>query len=144
MAYGDGLKLCWEAFERLKEGRPQLKEHVGLAAKDITPAKVSKEAGKDAGYLKWKRDNHKPLITAIEGYVKEQSASDSCKSSDNEKVRQATVRASKAKDEKELAEARMHFVLGENLKLAAKVRELEKELAKYRSGNVASMTGYPN
>jgi hypothetical protein len=63
-----GVKKCEEAFQRLKDGKPN-KDFLGLI---ITPSLVSKEAGFDGGYLKSSRIVHKGVLNDIESYNKTQ------------------------------------------------------------------------
>lgn len=63
-----GIKLCEQAFYRLKMGIPQNSSFKG---KKITAALVSKEAGFDSGYLKNSRTQHRPLIHEINKFYQD-------------------------------------------------------------------------
>jgi hypothetical protein len=59
----DGLERCEQAFLRLKNRKPEHQEFKGQL---ITPSLVSKEAGFDAGYLKFSRSAHRSLLNQID------------------------------------------------------------------------------
>ncbi|HDZ8895883.1 TPA: hypothetical protein RUX41_002226 [Aeromonas dhakensis] len=71
MVNHNGLEKCYAAFQRLKEGKPELAKYKNLAPSAITLSVVSQEAGLDAGYLKPKREKHQPLITLINAFKNE-------------------------------------------------------------------------
>jgi hypothetical protein len=58
-----GLERCEKAFLRLKEGNPNQEDFKG---EPITASLVSKEAGFDAGYLKFSRPAHRALLNQID------------------------------------------------------------------------------
>lgn len=64
----NGLDACYEALNRLKEGKPHINAHTGIKFSKITPAIVSVEAGFDKGYLKKNRPHHLTLINEINAF----------------------------------------------------------------------------
>lgn len=127
MSQGDGVKSCEEAFERLLNGKPNKKEHVGINLAKITPSVVSAEAGFDRGYLKKSRALHKPLIARIEASKAEQFASDS---NPRELLRRAKNSAERAVQSEGEMKNTLGKVLTQNLMLVERVRELEALVAK--------------
>ena len=125
-----GLQRREEALERLVSGQPHLADHVGVKRGDITPARVSIEAGFDKGYLKRSRTLHMPLIARIDALKNESGASSSATI---EKLKKAKQMAQKRRMEVEQLNEVMDKVLTQNLMLVERVRELEKELGKYQA-----------
>lgn len=125
-----GLNRCEEGLERLLSGQPHLADHVGVKRGDITPAMVSIEAGFDKGYLKRSRESHMPLIARIDALKSESRDSSSAT---KEKLEKAKQKAEKRRMQVEQLNEVMDKVLTQNLMLVERVRELEKELSKYRT-----------
>lgn len=121
-----GVAACEDAFERLKEGRPRISEHVGLAPSKITSGIVSVEAGFDRGYLKKARIQHQELIAKIESYRSEGSSRSGAQL---EAMKRALEKTEWAINEVEIARGRLYQVLIQNLQLVERVRVLEKELS---------------
>ena len=126
------LKNCYEAFERLKAGKGTKNGCVGLAPEAITPARVSVEAGHDAGYLKKSRPQHAGIISAILTY---QSENNSTTLSKAEIQRRSDQRLSKIETKLNLTKQRLEDSLARELKLVARIRELEEVL--HRQSNIA-------
>lgn len=128
------LKDCYEAFERLKVGKGTKDGCIGLAPELITPARVSIEAGHDAGYLKKSRKQHTGLISAILAYQHENTSTTLSKA---ETKRRSVQRISRIETELKLTKKRLEDSLARELKLVAKIRELEEDL--YKQSNVARL-----
>ncbi|MFV7437291.1 hypothetical protein ACLPJF_02525 [Pseudomonas vlassakiae] len=124
-----GLAACYDAFDRLKAGKPIVSAHVGLASGKITPGVVSFEAGFDRGYLKKSRPAHLSLIAQIEAF---RLQSESASESKANEVRRARNKVAKAETELEQAQRQLYEVLTQNLQLVERVRELESQLAKMK------------
>lgn len=125
----DGVHLCTEAFQRLKDGKPRIPAHVDLPKSKVTAGIVSVEAGFDRGYLKKSRSIHMPLIAAIEAYrVEGESAS----VTSVVKAKRAQIKADKAVSELEQVRSQLYAVLAQNIQLVERVRELEGELRRAR------------
>lgn len=125
MARFQGLKKCEDAFERLVNGRPDRREHVGVRSADITPSMVSVEAGFDKGYLKRSRGPHRPLIARIG------SLSGGVKAGAQpavERISRALSAAEKAKANEAALKEILDKVLTQNLMLVERVRELEASI----------------
>lgn len=125
----DGVKVCEEAFERLKAGKPNHSAHVGLPRNKITAGIVSVEAGFDRGYLKKSRKPHIALVSTIEAY---RSDVDAPSASSVMQVKRAQNKADKALSELEQARAQLYAVLTQNMQLVERVKDLEAELKKSR------------
>ncbi len=130
MAAGDGIKECEKAFERLVEGRPYKKEHIGKPSNEITAGIVSVEAGFDRGYLKKSRNLHRSLIARIEANKNQNVSADIGR---REILKRAKARAVAASIEKSDMKARLDKVLTQNLMLVERIRELEGKLGKSQS-----------
>lgn len=128
------LKDCYEAFERLKVGKGIKDGCIGLAPELITPARVSIEAGHDAGYLKKSRRQHIGLISAILAHQHENTSTTLSKT---EIKRRSDQRVIKLTAELKLMKERLEDSLARELKLVAKLRELEEDL--YKQSNVARL-----
>ncbi|MGM3215635.1 hypothetical protein ACSQ5K_09380 [Pseudomonas sp. PhalM4] len=125
----DGVHLCAEAFQRLKDGKPRIPAHVGLPKSKVTAGIVSVEAGFDRGYLKKSRPTHMPLIAAIEAYRLE---GESASVTSVVKAKRAQMKADKAVSELEQVRSQLYAVLAQNIQLVERVRELEGELRRAR------------
>lgn len=128
------LKDCYEAFERLKAGKGTKDGCIGLAPESITPARVSVEAGHDAGYLKKSREQHTGIISAILTYQNENTSTTLSKA---EIKRRSDQRVKKAEAELKLTKQRLEDSLARELKLVARIRELEEDL--HKQSNVVSL-----
>lgn len=127
MAQTTGLQECENALERLLKNSPHIGSHVGVTEADITPAMVSVEAGYDKGYLKRSRGSHKSLIAridALKGNHRENTRT---------KLKQAERKYKRLHAEQKLNGDVMDQVLTQNLMLLQRVKELEKELARYKN-----------
>lgn len=127
MAISKGVLACESALERLLAGKPYVSNHCGINSFDITPATVSVEAGFDKGYLKRRRDIHKPLIARIDS-LKESKNETSNKSIQN-KLKKALKKNEELESKLESSMKVKDKVLTQNLILLQKVRELEKQLS---------------
>lgn len=124
----NGLTLCEEAFQRLKDGKPRLAAHINLDKGKITAGIVSVEAGFDRGYLKRARASHKHLIAQIDAFRKAVASSHSSIKENLKRAQRRSEEATKALKEKEEI---LNKVLTENMMLYQRVIELEAELKKY-------------
>ncbi|PKF49510.1 hypothetical protein [Enterovibrio nigricans] len=127
-----GVEKCYEAFERLKNGKPKLGKFVGITPDKITPSIVSQEAGFDSGYLKRKRLKHQGIISQIDEFRKENKNTTLSKA---EIVRRESRRANNYKEELERVKVLLEQSLARELLLASKLKDLEKQL--YKSDRVA-------
>ncbi|XAW89239.1 hypothetical protein ABDK09_20945 [Vibrio sp. CDRSL-10 TSBA] len=66
MSQVNGLSACYDAIERLKEGKPINEKFIGITHNKITASVVSQEAGFDSGYLKRSRPSHQAIIAMID------------------------------------------------------------------------------
>lgn len=121
----NGLAKCYEAFERLKTGKPVVANHVDLPPSKITAGIVSFEAGLDRGYLKKTRLNHLPLIAQIEAYRKSFGSADASKAM---QIKRANDKVDKARRELEIAQQQLYHVLAQNVQLVERVRSLEAQV----------------
>lgn len=126
MAKATGLRECGAALERLLKNTPHIGSHVGVTAADITPAMVSVEAGYDKGYLKRSRDSHKPLIARIDALKANSRDNDRTKFKQSERKYKQLLAAQKTNSDI------MNEMLTQNLMLLQRVKELEKELSRYK------------
>ncbi|EGR5854857.1 hypothetical protein AAHL06_002762 [Vibrio parahaemolyticus] len=122
---GSGLQKCMDAFERLKNGKPNNQSFKHLTPKQITPSVVSQEAGLDAGYLKKSRENHKPLITMINAFRLKEEPESLIRKRDYDKLR--TDNDALKLENKRLVMQRDQ-ALSRELLLVRKLRLMEKEL----------------
>ncbi|GKW51773.1 hypothetical protein NCCP2140_08260 [Pseudoalteromonas sp. NCCP-2140] len=135
-----GLKRCYEAFERLKQGNANIEEFKNLPKAKITKSIVSQEAGFDAGYLKSNREQHQPLISMINIFVEDNQKTTMGKGAaiKREKEKSAKARAR----EKEL-QVKLEAALGRELQLYHRLKEIEEELEelkrKIKSDNISHL-----
>lgn len=122
---GSGIQACVEAFERLKEGKPNLAAHVGLDGTKITAGIVSFEAGFDRGYLKKKRLSHQSLIAQIEAYRR---SFGSVSASKILQIKRANEKVDKAHSELEIVQEQLYHVMTQNIQLVERVRLLEVQV----------------
>lgn len=125
----NGVAICFEAFERLKAGKPLVVAHVGLPPDKITSGIVSFEAGFDRGYLKKSRPAHLALIAQIEAFRRNPQSAGASKANE---VKRAKNKAAQAESELDQAHNQLYLVLTQNLQLVERVRDLEGQLAKSR------------
>lgn len=121
----NGLAKCYEAFERLKAGKPFVAAHVGLDGTKITAGIVSFEAGLDRGYLKKNRSSHMPLIAQIEAYRKSFGTAQASKAM---QIKRANDKVDTARRELEVVREQLYQVMTQNLQLVERVRTLEAQL----------------
>jgi hypothetical protein len=121
----NGLTKCYEAFERLKLGKPIVAAHVDLDGTKITAGIVSFEAGLDRGYLKKNRPSHMPLIAQIEAYRKSFGSAQASKAL---QIKRANDKVEKARRELEVVQQHLYQVLTQNLQLVERVCALETQL----------------
>ena len=122
-----GIESCYEAFDRLKAGKPQVEKFKGLLQKEITASVVSQEAGFDGGYLKKKRRQHQPLISMIALYVKEHHGTTMGKGAEllREKKKVKDAKANEA-----LMQTQRDASLGRELQLYHALKESEEKVIK--------------
>lgn len=128
----NGVAICYEAFERLKNGKPNLGKFIGITPDKVTPSIVSQEAGFDSGYLKRKRLNHQGIISQIDAFKEESKKTTLSKA---EIVRRESSKAKNFKEELERVKVLLEQSLTRELLLAAKLKELEKQI--HKSNKVA-------
>jgi len=121
----NGLAKCYEAFDRLKAGKPLVASHVDLPPSKLTAGIVSFEAGLDRGYLKKSRPSHLPLIAQIEAYRKSFGSADASKAM---QIKRANDKVDKARRELEIARQQLYHVLTQNVQLVERVRSLEAQV----------------
>ena len=119
---GSGIEACFQAFERLKAGTPNLAVHVGLDPSKITAGIVSFEAGFDRGYLKKKRPSHQPLIAQIEAY---RTSFGTASASKAQQIKRANEKVVKVRSELEIAQEQLYHVMTQNIQLVERIRFLE-------------------
>lgn len=127
------LDICRKAFERLKEGKWQVKQ---VEKMDISCSTVSVEAGFDKGYLKQSRLWQKSLVGDINDYKQKHESNSTSAATELERTRK---KAKKATDAKEQAESLLYTLMQDNLKLVSRIGELEELIVKYESGKVVNM-----
>ena len=121
----NGLAKCYEAFDRLKAGKPVVASHVDLPPSKLTAGIVSFDAGLDRGYLKKSRPSHLPLIAQIEAYRKSFGSADASKAM---QIKRANDKVDKARRELEIARQQLYHVLAQNVQLVERVRSLEAQV----------------
>lgn len=131
------LDICRKAFERLKEGKGQVKQ---VEKMDISCSTVSLEAGFDKGYLKKSVPWQESLIGEINEYKKKHELNSTSTATELERTRK---KAKKATDAKDQAESLLYTLMQDNLKLVSRIDELEKLLDKCESGKVVNMKNFP-
>ncbi|MGI2014544.1 hypothetical protein [Shewanella oncorhynchi] len=122
MSHGNGLDECYEAFERLKAGRPNLERFAGITPDKITASVVSQEAGFDSGYLKKKRLNHQGIIALIDFFRTENKSTTLSKM---EAIRREKEKSVNYKERLLEIELLLEQSLARELLLACKINELE-------------------
>lgn len=111
----DGVTKCEEALDRLLNSCPRNSKFSSIKSYEITPAMVSVEAGFDKGYLKRSRPIHSDIFKLIDDLTG--------------KNKPKPNRLKENKDKKYQEQALiMQKIMTQNLKLVARVRELEKKL----------------
>ncbi|MBL4909900.1 MAG: hypothetical protein JKX78_07750 [Alteromonadaceae bacterium] len=134
---GDGLEKCINAFERLKVGNGLIKV---IEKSEISCSTVSVEAGFDKGYLKKTRLWQSRLVGEINDYKREHALSSTSAATELQRTQK---KVKKATDDKDKAESLLYTLMQDNLKLVARIRELEKLVEKYESGKVINMKNSP-
>ncbi|MBA35527.1 MAG: hypothetical protein CMI14_08855 [Oleispira sp.] len=127
MSKVSGVEACYEAFDRLKQGKPTLEKFIGITSDKITASVVSQEAGFDSGYLKKKRPSHQGIITLIEKYRCESKSTTLSKAEVIRREKQKTV---KYKEKLELTQNLLEQALAREILLVSKLRDLESLLQK--------------
>lgn len=124
-----GLEKCYAAFQRLKEGKPQLVKYKNLAPSAITLSVVSQEAGLDAGYLKPKREKHQPLITLINAFKNEIEPPSLIRKRKFESMKMAKELG---EEESKSLKMQLDAALGRELLLVRQLQRLEEEIEKLK------------
>lgn len=125
MQSNNGLEKCYAAFQRLKEGKPEIDKYKNLAPSAITLSVVSQEAGLDAGYLKPKREKHQPLITLINAFKNEIESPSSIRKRNFESIKMAKELG---KEENKSLKMQLDAALGRELLLVRQLQHLEEEI----------------
>lgn len=116
------LQKCYEAFERLKQGQGTHERCIGLPLSEITFAKISLEAGHDAGYLKKKRPQHIPLLSLLNSFL---DTLEPETNKVNAGIKQAQQKEKKLKAEIEDLTLKLEASLFRELRLFEKLKEIE-------------------
>jgi len=122
MTSKSGLTACYEAFERLKNGKPNVSKFVGITPDKLTASIVSQEAGFDSGYLKKNRTNHQGIIALIDSFRDEQKKTSLSKS---EVIRRESIKSNNYKNQLERVQLLLEQSLARELLLSIKLKELE-------------------
>lgn len=126
----NGLDRCWAAFERLKEGKPEVDEHLNLSPSKITKSRVSVEAGFDAGYLKSSRDQHRLLVDEINAFAQEHSNQGT---SLFEELKRSKEKLRKAEQDKLEIQDKLYVAITRNMQLVSRVKQLESDIRSLRN-----------
>lgn len=126
-----GIIECEEALQRILDGKPVVSSHVGLDFSKLTASIISHEAGFDRGYLKKSRKSHLPIIAKIES-IRAQ-AGKSTNPSSATKILRLEEKVSLMGEQLGLALAQRDRVLGQNIQLWERIRELEEAELKNKS-----------
>lgn len=126
MTTKSGLTECYEAFERLKNGKPNVGKFVGITPDKITASIVSQEAGFDSGYLKKNRTNHQGIIALIDSFREEQKKTSLSKS---EIIRRENIKSNNYKNQLERVQLLLEQSLARELLLSIKLDELERQMS---------------
>ncbi|WP_172380280.1 hypothetical protein [Vibrio sp. Vb339] len=122
-----GIKACYDALERLKNGEPLNEKFIGLTLDRITASVVSQEAGYDSGYLKRARINHQAIIAMIDS-TKACAQNNISTLSKSEIIRREKKRSDKLRVELERTRQLLEESLSREVLLAHKLVELERRL----------------
>jgi len=141
-----GLTRCYEAFQRLKDGKPEkeikLKDgtlkvkYEGLPQNKITPSVVSQEAGWGGGYLKADRKQHQPLISMIGIHVKDHKDTTVGKGA---AIKLEKNKTKSAKDSENVMQLKLEASLGRELQLYHNLKKVEQELAELKAKNIKQL-----
>lgn len=126
------LQQCYDAFDRLKEGRGTHKKCKDLPLTEITFSKISLEAGHDAGYLKKKgREPHKPLLSMLNLFLDELPKESTM--GKGALLQREKDKAKIAKEDATTMEVKLEASLGRELQLYHRLKEVEQELTEVKS-----------
>jgi hypothetical protein len=141
-----GLTRCYEAFQRLKDGKPEMEiklkdetlkiKYDGLPQNKITPSVVSQEAGWGGGYLKASRTQHQPLISMIEVHVKDHKNTTIGKGA---AIKLEKNKTKSAKDSESVMQLKLEASLGRELQLYHNLKKVEKELAELKAKTITKL-----
>lgn len=126
----EGIKKCFEAFDRLKKGKPNIAKFNHIARSQITPSIVSQEAGFDSGYLKMSRVSHQPIISLINDYKNSHESPQEVRSRELQKAEKDRDEALMERDN---MESQLHNALGRELLLVRALKECEKKVKELES-----------
>lgn len=138
-----GLQKCYDAFDRLKAGNGKHKECVGLPLNEITFAKISLEAGHTSGYLRPKRENHKPLASMLSLFLSELPKETT--TGKDVLLQREKSKVKTAKEAETLMEVKLQASLGRELQLYHTLKKTEEELAqlKFEMARINNVTQLP-
>lgn len=122
------LEKCYEAFERLKEGKGTHEECMELSLNKITFSKISQEAGQDKGYLKKKR--HGLLLSMLTAFLNELPVDTTM--GKGAALQRQKVKVKEAKDVEALMTVKLEASLGRELQLYHALKESEEEVIKLK------------
>jgi hypothetical protein len=141
-----GLKRCYDAFERLKNGNAQMEvkavdgsliiKYEGLPQDQITPSVVSQEAGWGGGYLKAARTQHQPLISMIGAHVKDHKDTTIGKGA---AIKLEKNKTKSAKDKESVMRLQLEASLGRELQLYHNLKKVEQELAELKAKTITQL-----
>jgi hypothetical protein len=124
------LEKCYDAFDRLKEGKGTHEKCIGLSLADITFSRISQEAGHDAGYLKKKREQHKPLLSMLTLFLAELPKD--LTTGKGVLLQRQKDKAKVATNEAALMKEKLEASLGRELHLYHTLKAREKELVELK------------
>ena len=141
-----GLTRCYDAFQRLKDGKPEKEiktkdgslkiKYDGLPQNKITPSVVSQEAGWGGGYLKGDRKQHQPLISMIELHVKYHEGTTIGKGAS---IKLEKNKTKNAKDNESVMQLKLEASLGRELQLYHNLKKVEQELAELKAQTITQL-----
>ena len=122
-----GINACYDALERLKNGKPLNQKFIGLTPDKLTASIVSQEAGYDSGYLKRGRTSHQAIMAMIDS-TKADAKNGPSTLSKAEIIRREKHKSDKLKAELEQTKQLLEESLSREVLLTHKLKELERRL----------------
>lgn len=122
-----GINACYDALERLKNGKPFNQKFIGITPDKITASIVSQEAGYDSGYLKRGRTSHQAIMAMIDS-TKAHAKNDTSTLSKAEIMRREKHKSDKLKAALEKTQQLLEESLSREVLLTHKLKELERRL----------------
>lgn len=122
-----GIKACYDALERLKNGKPFNQKFIGVTPDKITASIVSQEAGYDSGYLKRGRTSHQAIMAMIDS-IKADAKNNTSTLSKAEIIRREKYKSDKLKAALDQTNRLLEQSLSREVLLTHKLKELERRL----------------